>query len=129
MGYVIQGVKMVVEEKENDMIDQGLEIVKRGGKDRDHAQEIEVSEKGAEDPDQEKENVAVQGRETKRKAGEALDHAPGNEGIEKTEKEIAEREDLKKAILTSKKSQWMIMLAMEVMTMAMKTTTIQMLER
>ena len=102
--YVIQGVKMVVEEKENDMIDQGLEIVKRGGKDRDHAPEIEVSEKEAEDPDQEKENVAVQGRETKRKVGEALDHAPGNEGIEKTEKEIAEKEDLKKAILTSKKS-------------------------
>ena len=102
--YVIQGVKMVVEGNENDMIDRDLEIAKRGGKDQDHALEIEVSEKGAEDPNQEKENVAVQGQETKRKVGEALDHAPGNEGIEKTEKEIAEREDLKKAILTSKKS-------------------------
>ena len=95
---------MVGEEKENDMIDQGLGIVKRGGKDRDHAPEIEVSEKRAEDPDQEKENVAVQGREIKRKVGEALDHAPEIEVIEKTEKEIAERADLKKAISASKKS-------------------------
>ena len=102
--YVIQGVKMVVDGKENDTIDRDLEIAKREGKDQDHAPEIEVSEKGAEDPDQEKENVVVQGREIKRKVGEALDHAPGIGGIEKTEKEIAEREDLKKVILTSKKS-------------------------
>ena len=102
--FAIQVGKMEVEEKEIATKDQDHEIGNVEEKDQGLVQGIEVNESVVEDQGLEKESDEDLDLETRRKAGEVLDHVPEIDAIEGTEIEKVEREELKRMILISKKS-------------------------
>ena len=102
--FVIQVEKMEVEEIEIATKGQDHEIGKEEEKDQGLVQEIEVNESVVEDQGLEKESDEDLDLETRRKAGEVLDHVPEIDAIEGTEIEKGGREELKRMLLISKKS-------------------------
>jgi len=102
--YVTQEEKMEAEEKGIVMIGQDQEIAIEEGKGQGPDLEIKVNVNEVEGPGQEKENEEDPDPETKRKAEEVLDLDREIDVTGGTEIEKAEKVELKRAILISKKS-------------------------
>jgi hypothetical protein len=96
--------KMGVEEKESAMKDRDQEIGKEDEKGQGLDLEIEVSVSEVEDPGPEKESVDDQDQETRRKVEGAPDLAREIDVIGEIEIGKVEKEELKRAILISKKN-------------------------